>query len=276
VRRALCDAAAVVVVLIPPSEKKAAGSSAPFAVDGGAFPELAAARGRLVAALSRAAGGRNRARAFGVEGKALDDAVALAARWPDAGLLAAHDRYQGVLYDHLAFASLPAAARRRAGRDVVVTSALWGLAALDDPVPDYRLALAGKPFGAPRPSIGAAWRATLAASVDALVARSGDLVVDLLPTGYADVVGPARRGAAAVGVTWVRVRFEDAAGRIAPSFNAKARKGAFTRHLVGSARAGDSPAVLARAMAAFDFQGDGLVTPADLHPGINDLVIAPR
>lgn len=267
------------LILIPPSEKKADGGNGPTEVATGAFAGLGPDRGALLAALARARG-RRASRAFGLTGTALDEALSLAAGWGTAGLLPAAARYQGVLYDHLAPATLTRAARARAETSVVITSALWGFVGFADPIPAYRLALAGRPFGPSRPTVGAWWRPRLAAAVAdrvASVTAAGGVVVDLLPGGYADLVGDARRAAArqADSVRWVRIRFEGGDGRSAPSFNAKARKGALVRHLVSRAAAIRDSRGTAAALTAFRFDADRVVGPVDLAPGLTDLVVRP-
>jgi cytoplasmic iron level regulating protein YaaA (DUF328/UPF0246 family) len=46
--------------------------------------------------------------------------------------------YTGVLYERLDLAGLPTAARRRAGRQVLIASALWGFVRPEDRIPYYR------------------------------------------------------------------------------------------------------------------------------------------
>ena len=49
----------------------------------------------------------------------------------------AMERYTGVLYQELAWSTLPAAARRRGETQVRTVSGLWGLVAPSDPIPPY-------------------------------------------------------------------------------------------------------------------------------------------
>src|SRR3546814_9281919 len=49
------------------------------------------------------------------------------------------ERYTGVLYGELDWASLPRAARGRGADQVRIVSGLWGLVAPLDPIPHYKL-----------------------------------------------------------------------------------------------------------------------------------------
>lgn len=95
--------------------------------------------------------------------------------------------YTGVLYGQLDFPSLPPAARRRAAKDVLIASGLWGLLRPTDRIPTYKL-----PIGDPVPSIGplaAAWRPLVA---DALASTDTkrQLVVDCRSGAYSAVWRP--------------------------------------------------------------------------------------
>ncbi len=95
--------------------------------------------------------------------------------------------YTGVLYGQLDFASLPAAARRRAAKDVLIASGLWGLLRPNDRIPTYKL-----PIGEPVAGVGplaAAWRPLVAQALAGADTRR-QLVVDCRSGAYAAVWRP--------------------------------------------------------------------------------------
>src|SRR5688572_8680634 len=69
-------------------------------------------------------------------------------------------RYTGVLYQELAWSTLPAAARGRGDAQVRTVSGLWGLVAPTDPIPPYRLKMSASLDGLGRLSTW--WRPRLA------------------------------------------------------------------------------------------------------------------
>ena len=166
--------------------------------------------------------------------------------------LPAHERFTGVVWGHLDPPTLDAAARRRAEAGVLVPSALTGLTAWADPVPDFRLKLSASlpPVG----NLATFWRSTLSAVLNDRLA--GHTVVDLLPNEHRSAWTPdperydLRRPA---------LLFTD--GR--PAGHAgKAAKGLLARALLSS---GDVEATL----ASFDPAAQGLV-------GSDDLVLRPE
>lgn len=217
------------LVLLPPSEGKTAPTSGP-PVDPGrlAFAdELGPTRERVMAALVRLSAGRSRKRALdllglppGLAGE-LDRNAAL----PGAPTGPAAEIYSGVLYQHLDLASLTPRARARASERVLIASALWGVVALDDPIPAYRLSM-GATLPALRRTLAATWKPALTAALPA-----DGLVVDCRSGGYAAAWRPA-------GGTVVAVRAftESAEGVRKPvSHMAKATRGDVAR-LVAQAR----------------------------------------
>src|SRR3546814_1109419 len=120
---------------------------------------------------------------------------------PRALTMPAIERYTGVLYGELDWASLPRAARGRGADQVRIVSGLWGLVAPLDPIPHYKLKMS-----ASLPDIGRLstwWRPRLAPTVASLVADR--VVWDLLPNEHSAAMDwtsahPARR---------VTVRFLD-------------------------------------------------------------------
>jgi cytoplasmic iron level regulating protein YaaA (DUF328/UPF0246 family) len=141
----------------------------------------------------------------------------------EAPTMRAIDRYTGVLYGQLDWASLPTPAKRLGARTVLIASGLWGVAAPGDPIPAYRLKMS-----AAVPDLGrmaAWWRPRLTEALAPHLA--GRLVWDLLPGEHAaawrpDEVRLRRR---------VTVRFLDGQGRTVSHWN-KLLKGALVRHLL--------------------------------------------
>jgi cytoplasmic iron level regulating protein YaaA (DUF328/UPF0246 family) len=169
----------VLVLLLPPSEGKVAGGDGPaWAADAGVFGGLAAQRTRVANALRRHRGGTGRM--LGATGSLLRAARAANLALVGAPTLPAWQRFSGVVWEHLGPTTLGAAARRRARAGVVVVNAVTGLAAWDDPVPDFRLKLSASvpPVG----NLASFWRAPLSRALhDRLV---GHTVVDLLPNEH--------------------------------------------------------------------------------------------
>ncbi|MEA2468666.1 MAG: uncharacterized protein QOJ57_2792 [Thermoleophilaceae bacterium] len=208
-------------ILLPPSEGKSPGGGGRLRTGAGSFgPALRLARNEVIAALAAADGGSQAL--LGVSGRHLDQSLAanrlvIAGRAPT---LPAVQRYTGVVHGHAGLRDVPGAAD-----GVIVLSALMGLVALDDPVPDYRLKM-----GASLPPLGrlsAWWRPRLSPVLNRRL-RGAD-VVDLLPQEHAAAWAPAPRRYASLH----RVRFRGADGA-AGGHDAKAAKGLLARHLLTS------------------------------------------
>lgn len=236
----------MLVVLLPPSEGKAPGGDGPpWAPDDGRFGELAPQRIRVHNALKRARGGT--AKALGASGDLLRAAKAANLAAVGAPTRPAQARFTGVVWGHLD----PPTLGTPKG-EVVVLSALTGLTAWDDPVPDFRLKLsASLP---PVRNLATFWRARLSEVLNEHLA--GHTVVDLLPNEHRAAWDPApdrydlRRPA-------LLHRDGKPAGH-----GGKAAKGLLARALLTS---GD----VDRTLAGFDPAAQGLV-------GADDLVLRPE
>lgn len=212
------------LILLPPSEtKRAGGDGPPLDLAALSFPELTEARRTVLAAVK--AMSRNLAAAAGMLklGPASSAEAARNRVLTTAPTMPALDRYDGVLFDALEAATLPADARRFAGEHLAIGSALFGVTGALDPIPAYRLSHDSRLPGTA--TLGRIWKAPLAA---ALAAREG-LVLDLRSEGYA-ALGPAPRRADSV---YLRVVAVDGEGRrrALNHFN-KQGKGAFVRRLL--------------------------------------------
>ena len=169
----------VLRILLPPSEGKIPGGRDPgWEPASGQFEKLAPHRLRVANALKRARGGNTRM--LGARGDLLARARGANRVLVGAPTLPAWTRFSGVVWEHLDPAGLDARARDRARDGVVVVSALAGLSAWDDPVPDFRLKLSASvpPIG----GLAAFWREPLSAVLNEHLA--GHTVVDLLPTEH--------------------------------------------------------------------------------------------
>lgn len=235
------------LVLLPPSEgKRAPEGGAPVDLAALAFAdELTRAREKALAALVKLAGGKQRNRALGLlgltEGQAaeLDRDAALL----DAPAAPASEVYTGVLYQHLDLGTLSATTRTWAHERVLVASALWGVVALDDAIPAYRLSIGARLPSLTKGGLAAYWKPALA---KALPDDDGALVVDMRSGGYAAAWRPRR-------ATLVEVKASTADGRPI-SHMAKAVRGTVTRELLRAKREATTPEEVAAAAE----KGDGV------------------
>lgn len=234
------------LVLLPPSEGKAATPrrGKPLDLDVLSFPELTATRGRVLTELvTLCQADRDKAVDVlgltpGLAGEVDKDAGLLAAPTLPAAAL-----YTGVLYDALSVGTLDAAARRRAGRQLVVVSALFGALRMTDRVPSYRLSMdVALPGTGP---LAALWREPLA---EVLPAAAGNgLVVDLRSATYAAAWRPDRD--LAPRTVAVRVLREEDGRRSVVSHMAKHTRGEVARHLLETGAAPRTPEALADALS---------------------------
>ncbi len=110
-------------ILLPPSEGKAEGgiASAKWRETSGVFgKQLGTQRSELVEQLKKAKGGDEKL--LGVSKAHLARAKDANASLRGAPTLVAHERYTGVVWDHLDLASLTSAQRTRALNSIVVIS----------------------------------------------------------------------------------------------------------------------------------------------------------
>lgn len=241
------------LVLLPPSEgKRAPEAGAPVDLAALAFAgALTRPREKALAALVRLAGGRQRKRALDLLGLTSGQAgeLDLDAALPTAPAAPAAQVYTGVLYQHLDLASLSATAQARAHERVLVASALWGVVALDDAIPAYRLSIGARLPSLTKGGLAAYWKPAL---TQALPDEDGALVVDMRSGGYAAAWRPKR-------ATLVEVKASTAAGKPI-SHMAKAVRGTVTRELLRARRDATTPEEVAAAAQ----RGDG-VGRVELH-----------
>ncbi len=170
---------AMLTVLLPPSEGKAPGGVGPgWQPVAGEFADLALQRRRVANALRRARGGT--AQLLGADGDLLKRSKAANRSVLGSPTRPAWQRFRGVVWEALDPETLSPTARRRAEAGVIVLSAVAGLSAWDDPVPDFRLKLSAAlpPMG----RVGAFWKEPLTEVLNHRI--EGSTVVDLLPNEH--------------------------------------------------------------------------------------------
>lgn len=214
------------LVLLPPSESKETPSRGkPLDLDRLIFPELTAARTRVLQELiSLSTSSPDRARvALGLSVNQMDEVIRNQTL-DTARAAAASQIYTGVLYDALDFATLDAQAQRRAAKTLIVSSALFGAVGFADRIPAYRLS-----GDCVLPGLGAMnvyWRDPLALAMNEAAAKG--LIVDLRSGVYASMWKPI--GAVADRTVAIRVLQErpDGSRSVVSHFN-KATKGRLVR-----------------------------------------------
>ncbi len=229
------------LILLPPSEGKAAPRRGkPLDLGALGAPALTSARERVLDALVRLCAEEPGAAAALLDvPKSQLELVDLNARARTSPTARADAVYTGVLYDALGFATLTAAAKRRASSRVAVASSLFGLVRPGDRIPAYRLS-----GDASLPGVGpvaGVWREALGPAVtDALGAG---LLVDLRSGMYAAFWRPPADLAARVAT--VRVLHEvDGRRQVVSHFN-KATKGRIVRAVLEDGGDPRTPAKLA-------------------------------
>ncbi|MCM3887374.1 peroxide stress protein YaaA [Frankia sp. R82] len=239
-------------VLLPPSEAKAAGGDGPsLRTAGFGTGPLADARAEVARAVTAFCRAEPNAAITALRLPASRAQADLAANTTmlDAPTMPALDRFVGVLYQALAPATLPLAARAAAGHTLFVSTGAFGLLGAAEPVPDHRVAMAAAVpglGGRSAPTVLAAfWRTRLASALPDLLARTPDdvgehLVVDLRSSDYATVPslsGPMR--ATALPVRSLTEKLVDGHWIRRPlSYQAKQTKGRLTRALLLAEAAG--------------------------------------
>ncbi|WP_338747939.1 YaaA family protein [Janibacter alittae] len=222
------------LVLLPPSESKTGRTRGKaLDLDSLSFPALTPARQRVLAALADASSREDAHEVLGVSPNLVTE-VARNTALTSAPAPPASHVYDGVLYDALDLASLSPGAKRRAGRWLVIVSALFGAVRPGDRIPPYRLSMAVN-----LPGVGPLaghWREVLDAELTA--AAGTGLVVDCRSSTYAAAWQPT--GGAAK--RWVHVRVPGA------THMAKHTRGLVARHLLGVDREPRTPRALVAAL----------------------------
>jgi len=181
------------LILLPPSEGKASSAGGePLDLGSLAFADaLTERREALLDALERlpelptAAAVKQLAVSKGQAGEVAVDAVLRGASAAPAA-----EVYSGVLYDRLGLSELSKKARRQ----VLIASALWGFVRPEDRIPYYRLSAKARLDGIG--PLAAWWREALG---EAMPDESNELIVDMRSAAYAAAWKPQRATLLAVG-----------------------------------------------------------------------------
>ncbi|MGW3911324.1 peroxide stress protein YaaA [Streptomyces sp. NPDC005070] len=236
------------LVLLPPSEGKApSGRGTALKPESLSLPALAEARRAVLDELVElCVADEEKAREVLGLSEGLRGEIAKNTELRTAGTRPAGEIYTGVLYDALDLASLDTAAKRRAGRSLLVFSGLWGAVRVTDRIPSYRCSMGVKLPGLG--ALGAHWRTPMAA---ALPEAAGDgLVLDLRSSAYTAAWKP--KGEVAGRTATVRVLHAQQVNgvekrSVVSHFN-KATKGRIVRSLLTANAAPKNPAELAEAL----------------------------
>ncbi|WP_329242196.1 peroxide stress protein YaaA [Streptomyces canus] len=236
------------LVLLPPSEGKASsGRGAPLKLETLSLPGLTEARAAILEELVElCVGDEEKAREVLGLSEGLRGEIAKNTELRTAGARPAGQIYTGVLYDALDLASLDAAAKKRAGRSLLVFSGLWGAVRVTDRIPSYRCSMGVKLPGLG--ALGAHWRAPMAS---VLTEAAGDgLVLDLRSSAYAAAWKP--KGEVAGRTATVRV-LHAPTRKVVSHFN-KATKGRMVRSLLSAGIAPKDPAELVEALRELGYE----------------------
>jgi uncharacterized protein len=175
----------------------------------------------------------------------------------DAPVGPAAEVYTGVLYQRLDLPGLGTPARRRADKDLLIASMLWGFVRPQDRIPYYRLPPKTKLDGIG--PLAAWWRGSLA---EALPDRPGEVIVDMRSAAYAVAWKPKRATLLSVGA------FREVEGeRKAVTHMAKAVRGELARALLLARSVPADAEATAACVAAAGFE-------VDLTPGRLDVIVS--
>jgi uncharacterized protein len=165
---------------------------------------------------------------------------------------AAAEVYSGVLYQRLQLSELPAAARRRAAKRVLIASALWGFVRLEDRIPHYKLPPSTKLDGVG--PLVAWWREALTV---AMPDKPGEIIIDMRSGAYTAAWKPQHAQ-----LLSVRAFREERGERKAVSHMAKAVRGDVARALLLAPREPRAAAAVASAAKEAGFTVE--LTPTSL------------
>lgn len=238
------------LILLPPSEGKTAPTRGkPLDLASLSLPALTPTRQRILDALVELCSGdpTEAAGTLGLSQQQLD-LVERNAELREAPTARADRIYTGVLYDALEASTLSAAAKRRAGTRVAVTSSLFGLVRFADRIPAYRLS-----GDASLPGLGPVaglWREALGDVAADAIGRG--LLVDLRSGMYGAFWRPPAELAPRVAT--VRVLHEvDGVRKVVSHFN-KATKGRIVRALLEDGADPRTPAALSDTLTSLGWK----------------------
>jgi cytoplasmic iron level regulating protein YaaA (DUF328/UPF0246 family) len=177
-----------VLLILPPSETKLPPPEvgSPLDLDRLSFPSLTAMRERVMGALVETSQRPDALRRLFVN-SSLADQVVRNEHLRDLPTRRAVETYAGPLYEGLDAGSWSSHAEKRAGRQLVIVSALWGALRPGDRIPPYRLSPHARLVGMDR--LDHAWRALLPPILTDAAAQRGP-VLDLRSPVYQAVGRP--------------------------------------------------------------------------------------
>lgn len=228
------------LIIVPPSESKRPppDEGRPVALDELSFPELTPLRAQILDALIETSAAPDAfERLF--ERPTMAGPIERNTRLPELPTLPAGEVYVGELHDGLDVASLSPAGAARAGRSLIITSALWGALRPNDRIPPYRMRVWSDLVGMGR--VEPTWRGVLPDLFAALAGPDG-LVLDLRTPSFQSLGMPTGLSDRTVGV---RVdQFSDSGRRIGDVI-AKRMRGEAAHVLLESEVLPDEPDVIA-------------------------------
>jgi cytoplasmic iron level regulating protein YaaA (DUF328/UPF0246 family) len=229
-----------VLIILPPSEtKRPAPAVGPTVdIDSLSFPELNPLRRKVLDALIETSERPDALRRLGV-GPSLMGDVARNTDLKDLATLPSLEVYTGPLHAGLDATTLPPDAARRATRQVVVVSALWGALRPTDRIPVYRLFICAHLIGMDR--LEPNWRAVLP-DVLARAAGPRGAIIDLRATSYQAMGKPSGLQERTV---MLHVRQRGAGGHFVGDVVAKRMRGEAARVLLESGTNPDDPLAVA-------------------------------
>lgn len=176
------------LIILPPSETKRPPLEAgtPLDLDRLSFPSLTPMRKRVMDALvstSRAADALRRLQV----GPSLANEVTRNEQLRDLPTRRAVDTYSGPLYDGLDAGSWSVEAEKRAARQLVIVSALWGALRPADQIPPYRLHPCARLVGMDK--VEPVWRTVLPPALADAAEQRGP-VLDLRSAAFRSVGRP--------------------------------------------------------------------------------------
>jgi uncharacterized protein len=154
------------MILIPPSEGKRSG---------GKGPTISASATTLAILRRYERAHEHHAQILGVKGAALAAAQEANRTVLESLTMPSIERYTGVVYEALGYPSMSKRGQAYCDANVRIVSALFGLLAPRDPIPDYKLAIE-------KLESWKTWKPILSKAVE------GAFVIDLLPKAHARAI----------------------------------------------------------------------------------------